>query len=115
MNGEAFLAYVQQFLVPTLRPGDVAIMDNLPAHKVAGVRQAIERAGARLLYLPPYSPDLKPNRTGLCQAEVALRTAACRTVEALWTLLGKLLAEFPPRECANYFAHCGYRPNGKSD
>ena len=114
MNGEAFLAYVQQFLVPTLRPGDVAIMDNLPAHKVAGVRQAIERAGARLLYLPPYSPDLNPIEQVFAKLKSLLRTAACRTVETLWTLLGKLLAEFPPWECANYFAHCGYRPNGES-
>lgn len=114
MNGEAFLAYVQQFLAPTLQPQDAVIMDNLPAHKVAGVREAIERAGARLLYLPPYSPDLNPIEQVFAKLKSLLRTAACRTVEALWTLLGKLLAEFPPRECANYFAHCGYRPNGES-
>jgi transposase len=114
MNGEAFLAYVQQFLVPTLRPGDVLIMDNLPAHKVAGVREAIERAGARLLYLPPYSPDLNPIEQVFAKLKSLLRTAACRTVEALWTLLGKLLTDFPPQECANYLAHCGYRPNGES-
>ena len=114
MNGEAFLAYVQQFLAPTLQPQDAVIMDNLPAHKVAGVREAIERAGARLLYLPPYSPDLNPIEQVFAKLKSLLRTAACRTVEALWTLLGKLLAEFPPKVCANYFAHCGYRPNGES-
>jgi transposase len=114
MDGQAFLAYVQQFLVPTLRPGDVVIVDNLPSHKVAGVREAIEQAGARLLYLPPYSPDLNPIEQVFAKLKSLLRTAACRTREALWNTIGELLAAFSAEECANYFAHCGYRISGES-
>jgi transposase len=114
MNGEAFLAYVQQFLAPTLQPGDVVIMDNLPSHKVGGVSEAIEQAGAHLLYLPPYSPDLNPIEQVFAKLKSLLRTAACRTVETLWETIGKLLDGFSPRECANYLAHCGYRTSGES-
>jgi transposase len=114
MDGQAFLAYVQQFLVPTLRPGDVVIADNLASHKVAGVREAIEQAGARLLYLPPYSPDLNPIEQVFAKLKSLLRTAACRTREALWNTIGKLLAAFSAEECANYFAYCGYRTSGES-
>ena len=114
MNGRAFLAYVQQFLAPTLNRGDVVIMDNLPAHRVAGVREAIERVGAQLLYLPPYSPDLNPIEQVFAKLKAMLRTAACRTVAALWDMIGSLLKRFPADECANYLAHCGYKLRGQS-
>lgn len=114
MNGEAFLAYVQQFLAPALEEGDVVIMDNLPAHKVAGVREAIEQTGAGLLYLPPYSPDLNPIEQVFAKLKAMLRTAACRTVDALWDMIGRLLSRFPADECANYLAHCGYKTRGQS-
>lgn len=114
MNGEAFLAYVQQSLAPTLERGDVVIMDNLPAHKVAGVQEAIEQAGAQLLYLPPYSPDLNPIEQVFAKLKAMLRTAACRTIAALWAKIGSLLKRFPPGECANYLAHCGYKTRGQS-
>ena len=88
--------------------GDVVVMDNLPAHKVAGVREAIEAAGARLLYLPPYSPDLNPIEQAFAKLKVLLRAAAERSVEGLWSTIGKLLDRFPPTECANYLANSGY-------
>jgi transposase len=108
INGESFLAYVWQFLAPALRPGDVLVMDNLPSHKVAGVREAIEAAGATLRYLPPYSPDLNPIEQVFAKLKALLRSEAARTVEALWAAIGRLLARFPPAECARYLAHCGY-------
>jgi transposase len=108
INGESFLAYVRQFLAPALRPGDVLVMDNLPSHKVAGVREAIEAAGATLRYLPPYSPDLNPIEQVFAKLKALLRSEAARTVEALWAAIGHLLARFPPAECARYLAHCGY-------
>ena len=114
MDGETFLAYVQQFLAPTLRPGDIVVMDNLPAHKVTGVREAIEAVKAGLVYLPSYSPDLNPIEQVFAKLKALLRSAACRTVEALWTKIGTLLAQFTPQECAAYVAHCGYGPRGKS-
>jgi len=114
MDGEAFLAYVHQFLVPALRPGDVVIMDNLASHKVAGVREAIAQAGARLLYLPPYSPDLNPIEQVFAKLKALLRSAACRTLEALWATIGDLLAQFTAEQCAAYLAHCGYESCGQS-
>ncbi len=108
MNGEIFLAYVEQMLVPTLKPGDIVIIDNLPAHKVKGVREAIEAAKARLLYLPPYSPDLNPIEMAFAKLKALLRKAAERTVEGLWTAIGELLDFFSPEECSNYFRHAGY-------
>lgn len=108
INGEAFLAYVEQFLVPILRPGQIVIADNLSSHKVTGVRQAIEAAGASLLYLPPYSPDLNPIELAFSKLKRLLRTAASRTVDRLWKTIGKLITEFHPTECANYLRHCGY-------
>ena len=90
------------------------IMDNLASHKVAGVREAIEQAGARLLYLPPYSPDLNPIEQVFAKLKALLRSAACRTIEALWTKIGDLLAQFNAEECAAYLAHCGYRSCGQS-
>ena len=114
MNGEAFLAYVEQILAPTLAPGDVVIMDNLSSHKVAGVREAIEARGARVLYLPPYSPDLNPIEQAFAKFKALLRKAAARTRDALWNAIGQFLARFTPQECANYFAEAGYvLPNRK--
>jgi transposase len=108
VNGELFLAYVRQHLAPALRPGDVLVMGNLGSHKVAGVRQAVEAAGARLLYLPPYSPDLNPIELAFSKLKRLLRAAAERAVEGLWARIGRLLDEFPPAECRNYLRHCGY-------
>jgi transposase len=108
MNGAVFRAYVEQQLAPTLRVGDVVIMDNLAAHKVAGVREAIEAVGARLVYLPPYSPDLNPIELAFAKLKTLLRAAAERSVEALQTQLAKLLQRFTHHECQRYFRHCGY-------
>lgn len=112
VNGAAFLAYVEQFLVPTLAAGDTVILDNLSSHKVAGVREAIEKAGAKLLYLPPYSPDLNPIELAFSKLKRLLREAATRTVDALWTTIGQLLTRFTPTECANYIRHCGFAHSG---
>ena len=111
MDGPAFLAYVQQFLCPTLMPGDIVIADNLPSHKVAGVREAIEKTGATLRYLPPYSPDLNPIEKMFSRLKALLRKAAHRTIDALWTEIGKLLDAFSPEECSNYFKSSGYVHN----
>ena len=108
MTGEAFLAYVRQFLAPELRPGDVVVMDNLAAHKVAGVREAIAAAGANVLYLPPYSPDLNPIEQVFAKLKGLLRKAAARTRDTLWHTIGTLLDAFTPDECANYLANSGY-------
>ena len=108
MNGSAFLAYVQQFLAPTLRSGDVVVMDNLSAHKVAGVENAIRTTGASLLYLPPNSPDLNPIEQVFAKLKTLLRGAAARTKETLWTTIGQLLDRFKPAECRNYLANSGY-------
>src|SRR4051812_50067649 len=112
MNGEAFLAYVEQCLGPTLKRGDIVVMDNVNLHKVAGVREAVEAAGATLRYLPPYSPDLNPVEQVFAKLKALLRDAAARTTEALWNAVGHLLACFPPAECTRYFAHCGYGQSG---
>jgi transposase len=111
MNGELFLAYVQQQLAPTLRPGDVVIMDNLSSHKRAGVREAIEATGATLVYLPPYSPDLNPIEQAFAKLKSLLRTAAARTVATLEETLANLLDRFHRQECLNYFTNCGYSAN----
>ena len=108
IDGEIFLAYVRQFLCPTLRPGDVVILDNLSTHKVAGVKDAIARAGASLLYLPPYSPDLNPIEKLFAKLKALLRKAAKRSIEALWNEIGELLNTLSSTECANYFASSGY-------
>jgi transposase len=109
INGEIFLAYVRQQLVPTLAAGDVVIMDNLSSHKRVGVREAIEAAGATLLFLPPYSPDLNPIENAFAKFKWLLKSTPQRTVEALWTACGRLLERFAEPECRNYFRHCGYR------
>jgi transposase len=108
MNGKAFLAYVRHVLVPTLHRGDLVVLDNLGSHKQAGVREALETAGAPLLYLPPYSPDLNPIELAFSKLKWLLRSAAQRTVDGLWSCLGQLLDRFVPQECQHYFRHCGY-------
>jgi transposase len=108
INGETFLAWVQQCLVPLLRAGDIVMMDNLSSHKVARVREAIEAAGAVLRYLPPYSPDFNPIEQVFAKLKTLLRKAAARTIETLWNAIGDLLAAFSPAECANYFTDAGY-------
>ncbi len=110
MDGVAFLTYVRQVLSPALKPGDIVIMDNLPAHKVTGVREAIEEAGACLFYLPPYSPDLNPIEKAFSKVKAILRKAAARTLEGLWAAIASALDAFTPEECRNYFASCGYDP-----
>ena len=108
MTGEAFLAYVEQVLIPTLRPDDIVALDNLPAHKIAAVRAAIARAGAQHFLLPPYSPDLNPIEMALSKFKSLLRQAAERTRDGLWSRIGQLLDHFTPEECANYFQAAGY-------
>jgi transposase len=108
INGDWFEAYARDILIPTLRPGDVVIMDNLSSHKRASVREMIEAAGARLLFLPPYSPDFNPIEMAFAKLKALLRKAAERTVDGLWNAIGKPVDCFTPQECANYFATCGY-------
>ncbi len=108
MNGAAFLAYVEQVLVPTLRPGDIVVMDNLPAHRMTGVRTAIEKAGAELRYLPPYSPDFNPIEMAFSKLKAFLKKTAARTVETLWSAIADAIPLFTPAECANYFSAAGY-------
>jgi len=108
MDGKAFLVYVNRVLVPELTAGDIVIMDNLPAHKVAGVREAIEAAGARLLYLPPYSPDFNPIEKAFAKLKALLRKAAARTIPDLWQAIAEALDAFKAEECRNYFNAAGY-------
>ena len=108
VTGDLFVAYVEQVLVPCLRPGDVVVMDNLSSHKRAAVRQAIEGAGCTLRYLPPYSPDLNPIEQAFAKLKALLRQAQERTVAGLWSFLGRALDAFTPQECRNYFRNCGY-------
>ncbi len=108
VNGERFRAWVEQGLAPALRPGDVVVMDNLGSHKVAGVREAIEAAGAELRHLPPYSPDLNPIEQAFAKLKALLRKAKARTVDALWDAIGLALDRFPPKECRNYIRNSGH-------
>jgi transposase len=108
INGQSFTAYVEQFLLPTLSPGDVVIMDNLGSHKGKAVRQLISSVGARLLFLPPYSPDLNPIEQVFAKLKTLLRKAAPRSIEATWKQIGSLPDAFPPLECANYLRNSGY-------
>jgi transposase len=108
INGEWFEAYVAQVLLPTLRAGDVVIMDNLSSHKRASVREMIEAKGARLRFLPPYSPDFNPIEMAFSKLKALLRKAAERTVDGLWTAIGRFVDVFTTQECANYFAAAGY-------
>lgn len=109
INGSVFRAWVEQHLVPTLNPGDIVVMDNLSSHKVAGIRAAIEAAGAEVWYLPPYSPDLNPIEMAFSKLKKLLRDGAERTTEKLTRLCGKILDFFTETECRGYFKHCGYR------
>ena len=108
INGQSFFAYVEQILVPTLRPGDIVIIDNLGSHKAKRTRQAIRAVGAKLLFLPPYSPDLNPIEQVFAKLKTLLRKAEERTVEATWRRIGELLDHFTPTECANYIRNSGY-------
>ncbi len=108
INAQVFEAYVEQFLAPTLRPGDVVIMDNLSSHKGPKVRAMIEAAGASLRYLPPYSPDFNPIEKAFAKLKALLRKAAERTVEGLWSAIGRCVDLFSPGECQNYFVAAGY-------
>jgi transposase len=108
MDGEAFLAYVQDFLCPTLKPGDIVVADNLSSHKVKGVKQAIESVGASLHYLPPYSPDFNPIETVFSKLKALLRKTSCRTVDTLWQEIGRILPLFSREECLNHIRSAGY-------
>ncbi len=108
INGEAFTAYVEQVLAPTLTPGDVVILDNLGSHKGHAVRAAIRKAGAHLIFLPPYSPDLNPIEQVFAKTKHLLREAATRTQEALMQAISQILDSFTPTECANYLTNSGY-------
>lgn len=111
MDGNAFIAYIEQVLVPELNKGDIVIMDNLPSHKIKGVKLAIENAGAKLLYLPPYSPDFNPIEMAFSKLKAILRKAAARSIAELWEVIGKAISQFMPDECKNYFAAAGYDPD----
>ena len=108
MNGPMFLAYIKQCLVPTLKRGDIVLMDNLPVHKVAGVAEAIEAVGATLIYLPKYSPDLNPIELAFSKLKAHLRKAAEHTVPRLFRQIGRVVNKFSSRECKNFFRHAGY-------
>ena len=108
INGASFAAWVEQMLVPTLSQGDVVVLDNLASHKRAAIRQAIRSAGARLLFLPPYSPDLNPIEQVFAKLKHLLRKAAERTATATWQRIGTLLDAFSPEECSNYLVNAGY-------
>ncbi len=111
MNGVAFLAYVEQVLLPTLSPGDIVVMDNLPAHKPVAVREAIQAAGAELHFLPPYSPDFNPIEMAFSKLKSFLKKTAARTRDDLWEAIGKAIDRFTPNECENYFSAAGYDRN----
>ena len=108
MDGDVFLAYVEQVLVPTLLPGEIVVLDNLSSHKVPGVEQAIRGAAASVLYLPPYSPDLNPIENFFSKLKALLRKAAARSTDTLWQEIARLLQSVSSQECRNYFAACGY-------
>jgi transposase len=108
INGRSFRAYIEQFLAPTLSPGDIVVADNLGSHKVSGVREAIEGRGASLLFLPPYSPDLNPIEQVFAKLKTLIRRAEPRTRERLWTTIGSKLGCFRPAECKNYLTNSGY-------
>jgi transposase len=108
INGESFRAYVEQLLVPTLQPGDIVVMDNLGSHKGHAIHRAIRAAGARLVFLPPYSPDLNPIEQVFAKLKILLRKADERSVDGVWRRIGNLLQHFTPQECANYLRNAGY-------
>lgn len=108
VNGDVFTAFVRQVLVPTLRPGDLVILDNLSSHKVHGVRQSIEAAGARVVYLPPYSPDLNPIELAFSKLKQLMRSARHRLIRSLWRDTQRMLDRITPSDAAGFFSHCGY-------
>ena len=110
MDGATFRVYIVEVLCPTLRRGDIVIMDNVGVHKVSGIREAIEARGAILLYLPPYSPDLNPIEKFFSTFKSLLRKASARTIESLWQVIGESLFEFSPNECRSYLTATGYGP-----
>ena len=110
INGECFRAYVEQTLAPVLRAGDIVILDNLGSHKGVPIRRAIRAAGAKLFFLPPYSPDLNPIEQAFAKLKTLVRKAQPRSIEALWKSIGSLLDSFHPRECRRYIANAGYAP-----
>ena len=110
MNGDIFRAYVEQVLAPTLKPGDIVILDNLSSHKVTGVREMVEARGATLVYLPPYSPDLNPIEQAFAKLKAQLRKTKPRTIPALYDHIGQAIDRFDPAECRNYFKNSGYAP-----
>ena len=108
MDGEAFLVNVRRVLVPVLEEGDIVVMDNLPAHKIAGIREAIEAASAELRYLPPHSPDFNPIELAFAKLKACRRKTAARTIPDLWATVADAIETFKPDECTSYFAHAGY-------
>jgi transposase len=110
MHGAAFLAYVEQVLIPTLKPGDIVVMDNLPAHKPVAIREDIQKAEASLRFLPPYSPDFNPIEMAFSKLKAILKAKECRTITELWDTIGRAIDAFKPEECANYFNATGYDP-----
>jgi transposase len=108
MNGAIFVEYIRQCLAPTLKPGDIVVMDNLPAHKNGEIREIIKAVGAELRYLPPYSPDLNPIEQAFSKLKAQLRKAQERSLDDLWQRIGKLLPSFQPNQCANFFVNAGY-------
>jgi transposase len=113
MTGDLFIAYVEQVLIPSLKSGDIVVMDNLPAHKRPKAREVIEAAGCTLLFLPPYSPDFNPIELAFSKLKSLLRKAGKRTVDGLWEFLGQALDAFSAQECLNYMRHCGYSATGQ--
>ena len=111
INRDAFLAYVEQFLAPALKPGDVVIMDNLPAHKGEAVRKAVEASGAELRFLPPYSPDLNPIENAFSKLKAGLKKIAARTIAKLWDAIADVLPTISPADCRNFFINAGYAPS----
>jgi|TARA_B100001964_G_C14139229_1_gene556561 transposase len=109
MDGDAFRTYVTHALAPTLAPSDIVVMDNLPAHKVVGIGEAIAARGAQLFYLPPYSPDMNPIEMAFAKLKALLRQNPARTIDTLWPRIGHLIDAFTPVECANYFQAAGYQ------
>jgi transposase len=109
MDGEAFCTYIRHVLAPTLKPGDVVVLDNLPAHKVAGIREAITARYAQIFYLPPYSPDLNPIEMAFAKLKTLLRQEPARTIDGLTQRIASILDRFLPKECANFFQAAGYQ------
>ena len=109
MDGDAFRTYVERILIPTLEPGDIVVMDNLPAHKVAAVRAALRYADVQAFYLPPYSSDMNPIELAFAKLKALMRHQPARTIDALWRRIGTLLDAFSPTDCANFFRHAGYQ------